>query len=82
MSDAHERLMKIVHEYYKLNQHWQAKETHTAGIKIRQLLSELRQVARDRRKEIQDVRITKPKIKSPKYQQSLLQAKEKNNDKQ
>lgn len=81
MSDAHERLMRIVHEYYKLNQHWEAKETHVAGIKIRQLLSELRQVARDRRKEIQEVREVKPKIKSPKYKESLLKAQGKNIDK-
>jgi len=70
--DIHNLLLKTVHAYFKKNQEWETKQTHTAGIESRRLLSEIRRLASIRRNEIQAVRETKPKIKSPKYRQSLL----------
>jgi hypothetical protein len=43
-------------------------------MQVRKLLSEIRHLASERREEIQAVRAVKPKTKSPKYKQSLLQA--------
>ena len=70
--DVHRKLIKAFQEYYNLNREWENKETHTAGIKARQILSDIRRLASARREEIQAVRVTKPKTKSPKYRQSLL----------
>lgn len=70
--DIHNLLLKTVHAYFKKNQEWESKQTHTAGIEARRLLSEIRRLASVRRNEIQAVRETKPKVKSPKYRQSLL----------
>jgi hypothetical protein len=78
--DAHLRLMRKIHEYYKVNQTWEAKQTHTAGMEARRLLSEIRGLASERREEIQAVRAEKPKVKSPKYRQSLLQGKQDQTD--
>jgi len=78
--DAHLRLMRKIHEYYKVNQTWEAKQTHTAGMEARKLLSEIRGLASERREEIQAVRAEKPKVKSPKYRQSLLQGKQDQTD--
>jgi hypothetical protein len=74
IEDAHTRLMKKIHEYYKLNFEWEAKQTHVSGIAIRKLLNEIRAIAHERRKEIQEVRAVKPKVKSPKYRESNLKA--------
>lgn len=70
--DIHNLLLKTVHAYFKKNQEWESKQTHTAGIEARRLLSEIRRLSSIRRNEIQAVRVTKPKVKSPKYRQSLL----------
>jgi len=80
MNDIHDQLLKKVHEYFKINQEWESKRTHVAGIKIRRILSELRELAKVRREEIQEVRAEKPKTKSPAYRKSLLQAPEDQND--
>jgi hypothetical protein len=72
--------MRKIHEYYKVNQTWEAKQTHTAGMEARKLLSEIRGLASERREEIQAVRAEKPKVKSPKYRQSLLQGKQDQTD--
>lgn len=80
MNEAHEQLMKKVHEYYKVNQIWESKRTHTAGIQVRKILTELRHLARARREEIQEIRVEKPKVKSPAYRKSLLQAPKDQND--
>ena len=77
--DAHIRLMRKIHEYYKVNQTWEAKQTHTAGMEARKLLSEIRSIASERREEIQAVRAEKPKIKSPKYRQSILKGRQDQN---
>lgn len=77
--DIHNRLLKTVHAYFKKNQEWENKQTHTAGIEARRLLSEIRRLASVRRDEIQAVRAEKPKIKSPKYRQSLLRDQKKDN---
>jgi hypothetical protein len=70
--DIHNLLLKTVHAYFKKNQEWETKQTHTAGIEARRLLSEIRRLSSIRRNEIQAVRVVKPKVKSPKYRQSLL----------
>ena len=72
MNDAHEELMDLFRAYFKVNQSWEAKQTHAAGMDARKLLSDIRRAASARREEIQAVRAVKPKIKSPKYRQSLL----------
>ena len=74
--DTHDRLMKTVYEYFKANQQWESKQTHAAGMEARKLLSEIRHLASDRRVEIQEIRAVKPKLKSPKYKQSILKAKD------
>ncbi len=78
MEDAHTSLMRKVHEYYKLHQRWQARQTHVAGIELRRLLAEIRDLTITRREEIQAIRATKPKVKSPKYKESLLKDREAN----
>lgn len=72
MIDIHEQLMKKVHEYYKVNQIWEAKRTHVSGLELRKILSEIRHLCSDRRVEIQKIRDQKPKIKSPEYRKSQL----------
>ena len=74
--DTHEQLMTLFREYFKYNQEWESRQTHVAGIKCRNLLAEIRIIARERRAEIQEVRHKKPTIKSPKYRESLLKAKD------
>jgi len=73
--DTHEQLMQLFREYFKENQAWESRETHSAGVRCRNLLAEIRIVARKRRAEIQEIRQQKPPIKSPKYRESLLKAK-------
>jgi hypothetical protein len=51
--DTHDQLMKLFREYFKENQAWESKRTHVAGIKCRNLLAEIRIIARKRRAEIQ-----------------------------
>lgn len=77
--DIHNLLLKTVHAYFKKNQEWENKQTHTAGIEARRLLSEIRRLASIRREEIQAVRAVKPKVKSPKYRESLLRDQKDNN---
>lgn len=74
--DTHEQLMTLFREYFKYNQEWESRQTHVAGIKCRNLLAEIRIIARERRAEIQAVRSKKEPIKSPKYRESLLKAKD------
>jgi hypothetical protein len=49
-----------------------------AGIELRRLLAEIRDLTITRREEIQAIRATKPKVKSPKYKESLLKDQEAN----
>lgn len=65
--DTHRKLLDTFYEYFKVNQVWEIKETHTAGLEARKLLSEIRRLASLRRKEIQEVRLEKPRVKSPYY---------------
>jgi hypothetical protein len=69
---VHEKLLGLMHRYYSMNLHWEGKRTHTAGIELRKLLSDIKTLCSARREEIQAIRETKPKLKSPKYRQSLL----------
>jgi hypothetical protein len=71
---VHEVLLKKMHEYYSLNLKWEGKQTHSAGIELRKLLSDIRLLCSARREEIQAIRETKPKLKSPKYKESILKA--------
>ena len=75
-SDIHEQIIRTLIKYFEANQRWETKQTHTSGIEARALLSEIRRLATIRRVEIGEVRKNKPKIKSPKYKQSLLQDKQ------
>ncbi len=68
--DSHEQLMRLFREYFKENQAWESKQTHVAGIKVRNLLAEMRIVARQRRAEILAIRKQKPSQSSPKYIES------------
>jgi hypothetical protein len=54
--DTHEQLMKLFREYFKENQAWESRRTHVSAIKCRNLLAEIRIVARKRRAEIQENR--------------------------
>ena len=72
-------MLKTVHAYFKKNQEWENRQTHVAGIETRRLLSEIRRLASIRRDEIQAVRSVKPKVKSPKYKESILKAQKNNN---
>jgi hypothetical protein len=54
--DTHEHLMELFRQYFKENQDWESRRTHVSGIKCRNLLAEIRIVARKRRAEIQEGR--------------------------
>ena len=54
--ETHDELMRVFREYYKANQRWLDKGTRQAGLETRQLLSELRIIARQRRANIQEWR--------------------------
>jgi hypothetical protein len=51
--DTHDQLMKLFREYFKENQAWESRRTHVSAVKCRNLLAEIRIVARKRRAEIQ-----------------------------
>ena len=70
--DVHDLLLEKMHEYFDLNLHWEGRRTHVAGIELRRLLSEIRRLCSERRNEIQAIRDKKPKLKSPKYRNSVL----------
>lgn len=80
--DTHEQLMSLFREYFKYNQDWERKQTHIAGIKCRNLLAEIRILARKRRAEIMEVRHNKPymgsesKTKSNQRKAELKKAKQ------
>ncbi len=54
--DTHDQLMRLFREYFKENQAWESKRTHVSGVKCRNLLAEIRIIARKRRAEIQQGR--------------------------
>lgn len=70
--DVHDLLLEKMHEYFDRNLHWEGRRTHVAGIELRRLLSEIRRLCSERRNEIQAIRDKKPKLKSPKYRNSVL----------
>ena len=78
--ELHDQLMKEFRKYFEDYQDWAMYQTHAAGIRTRQHLYEIRRIALEMRKEILEVRRKKPKLKSPKYKESLLkdQATKKN----
>ena len=74
---AHEELLALFRDYFRLNQEWESKETHASGMRVRKALSKMRRLASQRREEIQAVRVTKPKVKSPAYRKSNPKATDK-----
>ena len=81
--DSHEHLMRLFRQYFAENQIWEAKQTHTSGIKVRHLLAEIRIVARKRRKEIIEIRAAKPSQSWPRYfEANKRKAELKKNNKQ
>ena len=54
--ETHDELMRLFREYFKMNQQWINKGTRVAGLETRQLLAQIRIVARDRRARIQEWR--------------------------
>lgn len=54
--DTHEQLMNLFRQYFKENQTWESKRTHSSGIRCRNLLAEIRILARKRRAEINEIR--------------------------
>lgn len=68
--DTHEQLMNLFRQYFKENQDWESKRTHVAGIRCRNLLAEIRILARKRRAEILELRKQKPSQSSPAYFES------------
>jgi hypothetical protein len=77
---AHDQLMELFREYFRLNQEWESKETHASGMRVRKALSDMRSLASARRKEIQAVRVIKPKVKSPKYKANQKRQAEDDSD--
>lgn len=70
--DIHEALMAAIRAYYNAHQDWEMHRTHAAGMRARYQLLEMRKLAHLRRQEIQAIRETKPKLKSPKYKEAKL----------
>lgn len=67
MTTTHDLLMKELRAYFEEHQKWEMKQTHLSGQAARAHLSEIRRLARIRRAEIQEIRNSKPKVKSPYY---------------
>lgn len=68
--DTHEQLMQLFRQYFLENQNWESKRTHVAGKKCRNLLAEIRILARKRRAEILEIKKQKPSQSSPAYFES------------
>jgi hypothetical protein len=68
----HEQLMKEFRAYFDDYQDWARFKTHTAGMRTRAHLSEIRRIGRALRDDILETRRTFPKIKSPAYKAAKL----------
>lgn len=55
-TDSHDRMIKAFQEYFKWQERFEYRGSDEAGIKARFWLSEIRNEASIRRKEIQDLR--------------------------
>jgi DNA primase catalytic subunit len=55
-TDSHDRMIQAFQEYFKWQERFEYKKSDEAGIKARFWLSEIRNEASIRRKEIQDKR--------------------------
>ncbi len=55
-TDTHDRMIRAFQEYFKWQERFEYKKSDEAGIKARYWLSEIRNEASIRRKEIQDLR--------------------------
>ena len=67
---THEQLMALFRRYFEENQDWMHSKTHAAGRRTRNILAEMRILARTRRAEIMKVRHEKPSQSSPGYFES------------
>lgn len=68
----HEQLMKEFRSYFDDYQDWARFKTHTAGMRTRAHLSEIRRISSALREDILETRRTFPKIKSPAYRAAKL----------
>ena len=55
--ESHDRLMLAFKEYFKANQHWQARGTRRSGEQMRYWLAQIRIIARERREHVQQYRV-------------------------
>jgi len=55
-SDSHDKMIEVFQEYFKWQTNFEYKGSDEAGIKARNCLSEIRKLAFERRKEIQEAR--------------------------
>lgn len=74
--EVNRKLLDSFYAYFKTNQIWMSSHTHVSGVKLRKLLREIRSYAHLRREQIRKIKSEKPKLKSPKYKESLLKADE------
>ncbi len=50
--ELHTQIMKLLRDYYTANQKWETRHTYRSGIAVRAVLTKLRHVARERKKEL------------------------------
>jgi len=65
-SDSHDRMIHAFQEYFKWQDRFEYKNSDEAGIKARYWLSEIRNEASTRRKEIQEKRKAQQKARNGK----------------
>jgi hypothetical protein len=65
-TDTHDRMIKAFQEYFKWQDRFEYRKSDEAGIKARFWLSEIRNEASIRRKEIQDKREERRKARNGK----------------
>jgi hypothetical protein len=56
MTDTHDKLIAAFQEYFKWQDRFHHRQSDAAGIKARIALSEIKECALERRKEIQELR--------------------------
>ena len=64
--ELHDQILRAFHEYFKANQKWINKGTRRAGMDVRYWLGQIRILARERRKVIQEWRHEVDEIKAQK----------------
>lgn len=64
--DTHEQIIKACQEYFKWQDRFEHKGSDEAGIKARNALGEVRRLCLQRRKEIQEKREQRRKVRNAK----------------